>query len=339
MPLAPIWKDRIVTLASGSEYADFEIRLDDAAGDLIYSGRAYRRPGSADVVARINDVCADYLSNPLPNIAPGFTSLLSAVTFAVVVYGSVVDTVTFFDDWSYDPDFDPATDPLADPVNGELDPRQWLTFSVLPGTPDVTAVLRFRDGTSASVVIPVALSADFNDDFNADFADENDPDRAGTALLNLTPFNGLASVEVNGVRYTVRPDGCARYAAYYVNARGGWDSLILDGYDTRRDQLVRHTTLTDYDNADLAARGRRDYVIEVTPGWTLRTRRLTDAQSARMHNLLNSPQVYLCDLAEGRFHPVVLTDTDFTRQSFKGNGLQPNQYTFNANLAQERFRR
>lgn len=336
MPLAPIWKDRIVTLASGSEYADFEIRLDDAAGDLIYSGRAYRRPGSADVVARINDICADYLSNPIPNIAPGFTSLLSAVTFAVVVYGSVVDTVTFFDDWSYDPDFDPATDPLADPVNGELDPRQWLLHTVLGGA--VTAVLTFQDGTTQNVPLSVVLAGSFGSAFSDAF-DYASPGGAGTAVLDLSQYPGLASVTIGGTVYTVRPDGCARYAAYYVNARGGWDSLILDGYDTRRDQLVRHTTLTDYDNADLAARGRRDYVIEVTPGWTLRTRRLTDEQSARMHNLLNSPQVYLCDLAEGRFCPVVLTDTDYTRQSFKGNGLQPNQYTFNANLAQERFRR
>ena len=77
----------------------------------------------------------------------------------------------------------------------------------------------------------------------------------------------------------------------------------------------------------------------MAPAWTLRTGILTDGQSARMHHLLNSPQVYLCDLDEGRFFPVVLTDDTHDRQSYKGNGRRPNQYNFNAQLAQERFRR
>lgn len=314
MALAPIWKDRIVTLAAGADSADFEIRLNSDSGDLIYAGRAYRRPGAADVTARINDVCADYLDTLHPR---SFAPAVLAVTFVTVVGGSAVDTVTFFDDWSYDPDFDPAADPLADPINGELDPRQTLYFGVLSGA-TINATVTLDDGTTSTETLTVT---------------------DGVASLDLSGFAGPVFVVIGGVNYTVRREDCARYAAVYLNAHGGWDSLLLDGYDTRRDSLTRHTSQTEYDNADPTARGRRDYAIEVTPGWTLRTRLLTDEQSARMHNLLNSPDIYLLDLSSGDCIPIVLTDAEYDRQSFRGNGRRPNQYTFNAQLAQERFRR
>ena len=115
--------------------------------------------------------------------------------------------------------------------------------------------------------------------------------------------------------------------------------MILDGEPARTDALVRHTTDVDYDNADGSARGRRDYAIDVTPTWTLRTGILSDDESQRMHHLLASTEVYLQDLSDGTFYPVVLTDTEAPRKTFKSNGRQVNTYAFTAQLAQQRIRR
>ena len=340
MPIAPIWKDRIVTLDTGVDYADFEIHLTDDTGPLIYQGRAYTRPGETDPVARINDVCAAYLAGPFPNLGIRFTPMQVSETFSVVVGGSEVDNVTFVNDWSYDPTKTwSAGDVLSDPVIPELDPRQTLFFSILSGDDSVNVTLTFEDGTTSVVVVPVAFSADFNDDFNGDFATEDDPSKSGTAILDLSQFSDLVSVEFLGVTLPVRQRGCARYLVAYVNAFGGWDTLILDGQDTRRDDLTRHTVDVIHDNADLSARGRKDYAIEIVPSWTLRTGILTDEQSLRMRHLLNSTEVYLCDLATGDWRPVVLTDAETPLQTYKSNGRAVNQYTFNAQLAQERFRR
>ena len=157
-------------------------------------------------------------------------------------------------------------------------------------------------------------------------------------MLDLSPFSGLASVTVEGVTYQVLQDACQRFAAYYVNAYGGWDSLLLEGKETRRDELTRHTYRHDYDNADPAARGTKDYAIEVSPAWTLNTGLLTDDESSRMHHLLNSTEVYLCELATGRLFPVVLTDTETPHRRY-ADERRPVQYAFNATLARERFRR
>ena len=339
---SPIWKDYFVTFGSNAYY-DYEIRLGSASGPAIYAGRAYKRPGAASVVVRINDVCADWLSVNLPSLPPyaGFTSLECAATFAVVdVTGTATtkDTVTFYADWSYDRGFNPATMPLSDPVTGEVDPRQYLLVPVLNAS-SVNATLTYRDGTTATVSIQVAKSADFNDDFNADFADTETGAGSGCAVVNLGQWTGLASVTIGGRTYKVREDTCTRYALYYVNAYGGWDTLLLDGSCKTSDALTRHTAELEYDNNDESARGLRDYAVEVARLWTLNTGLLTDEQSSRMHHALNTTNAFLCDLLTGELIPVVLTDTDHARKTFKADGRQIAQYTFNAKEAQAQVRR
>lgn len=334
MPFAPIWKDRNVTLATGADYADFEVRIGSAAGDLVYSGRAYRRPGSADVVARINDVCADYLASTLPGASFPPSSSRIAETFVTVVGGSAVDTVTFVADWSYNQlRTITAATPLSDPILPELDPRQPFLVSYL-GTPGAVT-LTFQDNTTQTVDLTTAGS--FSQAFNASFAVGSGTGPA-TAVLDLATYEGLASVSYNGTTWKVA-ENCSRFLVAYFNAFGGWDTLVLDGICLRRDGLTRHTIDTDYDNADASARGRKDYAIEVAPAWTLRTGILTDEQSEKMHHLLNSAEVYLLDFADMIWRPVVLTDSGNQVQTYKGNGRRPCIYEFNAQLAQERFRR
>lgn len=339
MAFAPIWKDRIVTLDTAS-YADFEIHLGDITGDVIYSGRAYARPGSADVVARINDICAPYLGAIVPDLGTRFTPMQVSETFVTAVGGVAVDTITFYNDWSYDPDY--VADPdvaLSDPITGELDPRQWLLFSVLSGNANVDITIHFLDGTTATVSVPVAFSADFNNDFNGDFAQSDDPLRSGTAVLDLSLFTDIDYIEIPGYTLRMRRQACARYLLAYVNALGGWDTFILDGTTTLREALTRHTMEVLAINSDPLARGRKDYAIEIAPEWTLRTDFLTDEQSLKMRNLLDSVEVYLCDLTTGIWLPVVLTDQETPVKTYKGNGRVLNQYTFTAQLAQERLRR
>lgn len=337
MPFAPIWKDRNITLATGTDYADFEVRIGSAAGALVYSGRAYRRPGSADAVTRINDICAGYLAARLPDLGSRFTSMQVSETFVTVVAGAAVDTVTFVNDWSYDPTrVITAETSLSDPILPEVDPRQPMIISVAGSGVVLSATLTFADGTT--IIRSITPGGSYNASFNWSY-DKGGTEGPGVAVLDLSVYSGLVRVEVGGLTYAVRQNGCARYVVAYVNAFGGWDTLVLDGICLQRDELTRHTIDTDYDNADASARGRKDYAIEVAPAWTLRTGILTDEQSEKMHHLLNSTNVYLLDFADMIWRPVVLTDSGNQVQTYKGNGRRPCVYEFNAQLAQERFRR
>ena len=333
----PIWKDRIVDLGAVA-YADFEIRLDDVSGTVIYSGRAYRRPGETNCKVRINDICASYLAEMLPALAlAGFTAFAVAQEFVTVVGGVSKDDVVFYNDWSYDAGWDADLMGLSDPIDGLVDPNQYIIQSQLPAA-SVTATLTFTDGSTATVIINIAGSADFNDDFNEDFSTINASQKGGAAFLDISQWTDVAYVIIGATTYKVA-DLCPKYIVYYVNAFGGWDSLIIQGNDLESDALVRHTMKHDYDNALISNRGTKDYAIEVTKTWQINTAWLTDNQSAKMHHLLNSTEVYLYECASGKMIPVVLTDPAHEVKTYKGNGRRLNRYTFNAQLARDRVRR
>ena len=341
MAYAPIWKDRYVTLATSGNSAAFEIRTGSSSGPVIYTGTAYPRPGETDIYARINDVCADYLRHAFP--APGvrFTASAISETFVTLVGGVQKDSVDFVNDWTYNRAGTFSSGMLlSDPVRPLLDPRQLFIFSVLEGNASVNVTLYFADGTTSTVVVSIATTADFNaNDFSDDFAIQDLGSRPGTGQLDLSAFSNLVAVKVKGKRWEVARYTCARFVVYYVNALGGWDSLLLEGNHQRTDALTRHTMTTGYDNNAPLARGRRDFCIERVPSWVLRSGWLADAESLRMHHLLASVDVYLDDLEDGVAYPVVLTDAEAPRKTYRTEGRRMVGYEFNAQLAQERVSR
>ena len=337
----PIWKDYFFTLPDAADVATFTLYADGLA---IYSGRAYKRPGADAIEIRVNDICADWLSSVLPNLDQASFEALSLPARFTLRYSyetgggsAVVGTlgpVTFLPDWSYDYDYDADRDGMAFPVNGRIAPGMWLTYTS-PAADSVTATVHTSTGDS-TVIIPIAISGDFDSDFNNDFSRSARSAAAGTAVVDPFAWEGVEYVTIGGVRYDVVED-CHPYALYYTNAYGGWDFLLMEGASSEADGLTRHTIDTDYDNRDIRNRGRRNYVNEIAKRWTLRTGWLSDEESSRMHHLLNSADVYLYDIAAGAMIPVVLTNTDTPYKTYKTDGMV--QYTVEAQLAQERTRR
>ena len=78
----PIWKDKIVNIGL-LDVMYYRIILSDT-NEVIYSGKSYMRPGADFNQVKINDICADYLENVLPNLSQAEFSLLTLpVTFIV----------------------------------------------------------------------------------------------------------------------------------------------------------------------------------------------------------------------------------------------------------------
>ena len=336
--IRPIWKDYTVSLGN-YEYRDFRIVC---ASSVVYSGRAYRRPAQDTISIRINDICADYLQNSLPELDNAeLTPVASVATFTVDVLSgsswSTVATVTFANDWSYDYGHDPDTDGMSFPVNGRLSPLQYLIYTT-GGKATFTATLTYRDGNSSIVVFPINIYADYNDDYNADYAIQQRLADGGTGVIDLSGYDGLASVDIEGRHYVVE-DTCSRYVLYYVNAYGGWDSLVMEGTPQEKDSLTRHTVKKEYDNTDVKARGTENYVNEIEKTWTLRSGWLTDSMASRMHNLLNATTVYMHDLHAGQVLPVILTGTATEYKTYRNQGNRMFNYEVEVQLAQERTRR
>lgn len=335
----PIWKDYNVTLSS-DPVTRYRIMTGAAQ---VFEGVAYRRPGESDNVIRINDICADYLTHAVPALSQAeFTALTFPLTFDVETWDPLLETwdladsVEFLNDWSYDYLYDVDADGMAFPVNALLDPSMWITFTAY-NVNDITAVLTFQDGTTMTVTIPLAISPDFNSSFNDDFAISVGSAGSGTAVFNLGAWSGVASVEINGVTYTVESDCTHRFALYYLNAFGGWDFLLIRGASVEADDVDRKTFRRNYDNADIRNRGTDNYVNIIGKRYTLHTGWLNDDQSSRMHHLLNSPDVYLYDIGLGQMVPVVVKNsvTDYKRTPV----VKAIDYAIEVEVAQERMRR
>lgn len=339
----PIWKDYFVTLGTGASSFLFRILADDGTNQsIIYTGRAYQKPGESSIQIRINDICADFLRNKFPNLIDrDFTGNGSPVSFHVESYVSnswvEKDEVEFTNDWSYDYDFNVDTMGLSFPVNGRIDLRQWVMYSS-QNESMLTATITLKDGSSFNIYIPVQISADFNNDFNEDFATMLRNTQPGTAVFDLSQWGDVQSISIGNTTYEVVTD-CGEWALYYVNAYGGWDTFLIENLVSMRDELTRFTKASVYDNRDSSNRGVTNYLNELSRIYTINTSWLTDAQSERMHHLLNSTEVYLCNINTGMMMPVVLNNTTTEYKTFKTNGHRMVNYTFEATLAQERIRR
>ena len=333
----PIWKDYYVSLGS-ADSIEYRILCNN---EVIYSGKAWKRPGHSTNDIRINDICADYLQNVFPSLVGSTFTVGEYVTFFVQTLSDSTWTtkvsVQFDNNWSYEYDHDPARDGMSIPVNGHVDIRQWVVFTAYNAT-TITATIRLADGSSFDVLIPVAISDDFNADFNNDFSQSVRSTQTGTAVFDLSKWGNVKSMTIDNKVFTVVNE-CSRYALYYANAYGGWDSLLIEGNHSEVDNLTRHTRESEYDNRSIQNRGILNYVNEVSKTLTLHTSWLSDDEAARMHHLLNSTNVYLGDLVTGQMIPVILTDTKSDYKTYKGNGGKLVNYSINVTIAQERIRR
>ena len=310
-----IWKDYEVSFGNLDE-TDYTI---EAGGVQIFSGHAVRRPDQAQLTVRINDVCADYLLHTLPSVSTR-VAVTDTSTVAFTVKdggGSTVDTVTFSPDWSFI--YDHAVTAMAAPVNGHVSELQAIVLTK-SGSGSTSFTLRYEGGTTETVSVAASGGA------------------VQVVTLPLSSYTGLESVTVAGITYKVRP-ACDRYALLYVNAFGGWDTLLCEGRSSEADAYGRHTMRQRYDNAVRSARGTVEYVNEVTKRWTLRTGWLQDDEAARMHHVLGSTHVWLYDIFEGTLTPVIITDEYCEYKTYRGNGAQPVNYALTVELAQDIIRR
>ena len=339
--MIPIWKDKIVTLASSvAPGASVLYRIRAWSSETIYQGRAYAAPGiGSDITVRVNDICADYLlKNDGWAIDAGhpYGYRSCYVTFTVQKWNtgtSSWDSIATFDfvpDWSYEDGYNPSNAGCNFPISDILIPGQLLPGSAVGGSVTVT-------------IYNATATGDFNADFNADFlllgetestVEWSGANEGHAHWLNLRNSPHAVKVTFDGRTWRVG-GGCHQYALYYINAYGYWDTLAVQANTDEQDAVTRHTYERDYVNTQTYARGKWNNVNELKHTYTFHTHPLTEDKSLLMHHLLNSPLVYLHDVTANKIRPIVLTDT--TTDYKKGCKLFT--YSFKAELAQERIRR
>lgn len=333
-----IWKDHFSNLGSvASQY--FRIRVNNST---IYQGRAFRAASSGNLYVRINDICADYLSQTPPPVP---TSSISGRTFPVSFTvqkssnGSswtTVETVDFNDDWSYDPSFDPSTTGMSFPITGRIDLRQKV-IQTRYASGGVTASAKYGS-TTRSISLSLQTSTDFTAFWNSQA-------RAGAGRIEFpcstyATYSGktLTQVTIGLVTYKVATT-CPKYCLYYKNPFGGYDSLLLEGAVTRSHSVARDTFKADYDNS-IRGREEWDYMNEVTEILNANTGYLTEDESGRMPYLLDSTDVFLVDLDNSNAYiPATIDTSTYSFQAVNRLGMKMMNHTFDIRISQNTYRR
>ena len=333
-----IWKDHFSDLgAVSSSY--FRIQV---GGNTIYQGKAVRPSSSGNLYIRINDICADYMAQTPPSVPASTPSPVSFPMSFVVQKSSDgiswigVETVAFNDDWSYDPSFDPSVQGYSFPITGRVDLRQYV-YQTMNTSGSINVAAKY--GTTNRTIARVTSTSSDGTAF------QNGLTHAGTAYL-LFPipthqtYSGktLTEFTIGNATYKVTQK-CCRVALYYKNPFGGYDHFLIEGNARKRRSASRETFTANYDNTK---QRREEWVFEGenTETWNLHTGRLTDEESARMPYLLESTEVYFCDLNNATvFIPALIDTGSFDIQTYKSNGRTLTDYGFDIRIAQKQYRR
>ena len=322
---SPIWKDYSVDLGTTDGQAFTIYDKANNTGNVIYSGKAYLKPGASHVYVKVNDICADYLHQL---IAASFgaasdaenydTSVPVSHAFSLYVGATKKSDWVFYLNWEYkDGGTDKVNATANVPITGRIQQgmKAPLSCLVLGGTQQVTVN---HSGTQSSIYVG---PAPFNLYSRAASTD---------TFLNLAVYGGAS------VSYKVVPK-CHRYALYYVNELGGVDVLLLEGKCRITDSYDRKTYKQSYDNGDARNRGTVNYNNDITRAWELHTGWLTDAEAGRMRHLLGSTLVFLCDCDDDNtLHPVTILNGDCPEKNHKDGMIE---YGINVELARDMVRR
>lgn len=123
-----------------------------------------------------------------------------------------------------------------------------------------------------------------------------------------TTSAGYTSMSSSPSGWTTQ-DSCHPYALYYVNAYGGWDTLLLEGKCRRTDKYARAVFQPDYDNSSDVV-GRVNYRTDIKRTWEVWTGWLTDDEASRMHHLFGTCMAEICELSTQKAYPVMVTNSD-----------------------------
>jgi hypothetical protein len=127
------------------------------------------------------------------------------------------------------------------------------------------------------------------------------------------------------------------WALYYLNRYGGWDSYLIEGYVSKKDNYERKGIIKPFDN-NTNEMGNKPYLTNITTTYEIHTGWMNDRESERLaESVFQTTRAYLHNLETGEFFPVVITDADVVYKNHKNSGRRLLNYTINAEKSQTEY--
>lgn len=316
-----LWKDCEVVL--GDDDVTFEIL--DERYNRFYTGRCQKRPNGEKNTFLINKIIQDYVwMEEIPSLLNGTSAYQEHPNGYRKFMLDTPDTVGamksyFFKyDWSYQEGSPFVLSESIVPyvVEGQ---KNLITYCNLDYSNPQTDVYTWvkKDGTTENG----GISAE-----NEEYA---------TRVVSM-PANA-DSYFLSGQRYEVINPCQSRYVLYYLSPKGGWCWFPIMGKVNSSDRLTSFTLTKNYDNTT-AQFGKTRYTVDISTDYELSTGFLTQAQSLRMWEMLESNMVYMHDLEKDVIFPVVMKSDTVEKKRYQRGQTKMLSYTFGVETSQGRMR-
>ena len=321
----PIWQSYICHVTSNSGYVEYSVYTGDT---LIYMGKAHVAPNATTADIYLSNIVRDYLNSKITYV--GGEDYQDEVAYSLpirLVTGDVTREYIFFNDYSYEwrDMYAQNASILSRPMSDVVDYRQLL----------------FCTFANFNTTSPLTINASYVDGIRIVNIETIDITNCATFTIDLIGIGSNKLVTIgdkkNSISYRVLDTG-ASYCLYYLNAYGGYDSLLIKGNVLRTDSMSRTESVRSVSDSYFE-HGRRVLNNEVQRKWRLHTDYLTDAQWAKTHHLLGSSHVFLHDLDGGEIVPVVITSNEAEFKTYRNQGNKKSVLTIEVEAASKRIRR
>jgi hypothetical protein len=335
MTIVPIWKDTYVKISSAEQFTEYYITIQYFGDEekVVYNGKTFGlKPTSTSSLylseIYLNAIVKDYLKTK-----PDSKTLGANISYysqgIVRVYNSINDSIigeeyVFVDDYSYE-DFyyDRGVVCLSRPIKKNVAniPLPFTTYDYYEADDNINCKWYVENSSGGKRNIASFNSTKYK------------------ATILFTPYDGLNKcyfkTDEDGLTKVIEymVDDCkSNYAYYYKNALGGYDVLCVSGKMIQVDNLERKTIEVYKD-------GKQNFENVITRTYSTFTGYLTEEQSLLMHHLLNSTEVYLYDIQEGTYVPVVLTNTTTEYKTKQNQNKKMISYNITCEEATKKYRR
>ena len=157
-------------------------------------------------------------------------------------------------------------------------------------------------------------------------------------MTGMYSFNSTYTAAASGISTQIgnvaTGNSCGEIALYYKNRKGGWDSFLIEGTYTKKDEYTKYTYNRAYNNNGIEFENGT-YHSQIVTSYQLNTGWLNDTQSANLaFNLLSSNEVYLHSLCDDKVYPVVIKDNSATYKTYHNNQKKLVNYQINVECSQ-----
>lgn len=315
-----LWKDNAVTL----DGTDITFRLLDGY-DEIYTGRIQQRPDADTNFFFINKIVQDYVyMEEIPALLDGTSDYQLHENGYKTFRLDSPDTVgamrsyKFKYDWSY-------TDTSSFILSESIIPY------VVEGQKNLITYCNL-DYYGASTDLYTWIKADGNVVNGAITAE---PEEYATKVVEM-PENARNYV-LSGQKYEVISPCQAKYVLYYLSPKGGWCWFPIMGKVEVSDRLTSFTLSGNYDNTTTQF-GKKRYTVDIATDYNLSTGFLTESQSLRMWEMLESNMVYMHDMEKDVVFPVLMKQDTVEKKRYQRGQTKMLSYSFGVETSQGRMR-